>query len=164
MRLRGSSRSVESCNALLKVGSLKFRRSSRLAKLWRQVLASVIGAKYTTPSWVTTPNCVVGARAPASEMPFSRFRRCTKAPVPLLVGSTREWLAPQPMRAWPLRLSLVVGESNARRRSRTEDRAKISFEFSDVTGSVCEDYCACRASRVTRTDSVPPQQTQCFFW
>ena len=127
MRLRGSSRSVESCNALLKVGSLKFRRSSRLAKLWRQVLASVVGAKYTTPSWVTTPNCVVGARAPASEMPFSRFRRCTKAPVPLLVGSTREWLAPQPMRAWPLRLSLVgvrVTSSYTKKRNRRHQGVK----------------------------------------
>ena len=132
MRLRGSSRSVESRNALmeLKVGSLKLRRSSRLAKLWRQVLASVIGVKYTTPSWVTTPNCVVGARAPASEMPFSRFRRCTKAPVPSLVGSTRKWLAPQPMRAVAASTEFggaLVRAINAKRRSRTDDRVTISY-------------------------------------
>ena len=51
----------------------------------REAVGSVIGAKYATPLRATTSNCFLGASAPAREMPLSRFRRCTKAPVPSLV-------------------------------------------------------------------------------
>ena len=41
-------------------------------KLSGPVPASVVGAfKYAAPSWVTTPSCVLGARAPASETCYS---------------------------------------------------------------------------------------------
>ena len=51
----------------------------------REAVGLVIGAKYATPLRATTLNCFLGASAPAREMPLSRFRRCTKAPVPSLV-------------------------------------------------------------------------------
>ena len=65
----------------------------------REAVGSVIGAKYATPLRATTSNCFfLGASAPAREMPLSRFRSCTKAPVPLLV---RGRLCPQPIPALP---------------------------------------------------------------
>ena len=51
----------------------------------REAVGSVIGAKYATPLRATTSNCFLGASAPARDVPLSRFRRCTKAPVPSLV-------------------------------------------------------------------------------
>ena len=51
----------------------------------REAVGSVIGAKYATPLRATTLNCFLGASAPARDVPLSRFRRCTKAPVPSLV-------------------------------------------------------------------------------
>ena len=48
----------------------------------REAVGSVIGAKYATPLRATTSNCFLGASAPARDVPLSRFRRCTKAPVP----------------------------------------------------------------------------------
>ena len=55
----------------------------------REAVGSVIGAKYATPSRATTSNCFLGASAPARDVPLSRFRRCTKAPVPSLVRGRR---------------------------------------------------------------------------
>ena len=51
----------------------------------REAVGSVIGAKYATPLRAITSNCFLGASAPARDVPLSRFRRCTKAPVPSLV-------------------------------------------------------------------------------
>ena len=51
----------------------------------REAVGSVRGAKYATPLRATTSNCFLGASAPARDVPLSRFRRCTKAPVPSLV-------------------------------------------------------------------------------
>ena len=51
----------------------------------REAVGSVIGAKYATPLRAITSNCLLGASAPARDVPLSRFRRCTKAPVPSLV-------------------------------------------------------------------------------
>ena len=55
----------------------------------REAVGSVIGAKYATPLRATTSNCFLGASAPARDVPLSRFRRCTKAPVPSLVRGRR---------------------------------------------------------------------------
>ena len=51
----------------------------------REAVGSVIGAKYATPLRAITSNCFLGASAPARDVPLSKFRRCTKAPVPSLV-------------------------------------------------------------------------------
>ena len=51
----------------------------------REAVGSVTGAKYATPLRAITSNCFLGASAPARDVPLSRFRRCTKAPVPSLV-------------------------------------------------------------------------------
>ena len=58
---------------------------------------STIGAKYAAPSRAAMLNCTfLGAMAPASDTPFFRSRRWTKAP-PESIGSTREWLAAEPI-------------------------------------------------------------------
>ena len=98
-------RSDESSNALVvqKVGSRS--SSTFIANVEEQderrgAVRLVVDAMYAVPSRNATLNCALGAKAPASETPSPRFRRCTKPPasVPSL-DSTREWLAPHPMAA-----------------------------------------------------------------
>ena len=71
------------------------RGCSRNAELVGQVAST--GARYAAPSHGAVLNCTFlgAAMALASETPFFRFRRWTKA---RSAGSTRERLAPDPMR------------------------------------------------------------------
>ena len=72
-------------------------RRSPPRELLVQGQTSTIGAEYAAPSRAAMLNCTsLGAMTPASDTPFFRFRRWTKAQLSSL-GSTREWLAAEPI-------------------------------------------------------------------
>ena len=72
-------------------------RRSPPRELLVQGQTSTIGATYAAPSRAAVLNCTsLGAMTPASDTPFFRFRRWTKAQLSSL-GSTREWLAAEPI-------------------------------------------------------------------